>query len=160
MKVGKVIFAFVGVLIVLGSLGLAGAGVVALVAADDTDGFVTTGPVRITTDSPALVGDDIDIFVGRFHRLDGLAARIDVTSRNGEAVFVGIGPESEVDASGIDVDVSGAVRIPFMRTVGAGLLIAGLIGLALGSALTYLGVRSPRSVVTPTTPAREEISTR
>jgi hypothetical protein len=106
MSIAKVLSAFIGVLIVIGSLGMLGAGAVAL-SANDTDGLFTTGPVRITTESVALVGEDLDIFVDDpfVHRIDlaTIEARLDVTSRNGETVFVGIGPADEVNRYLADV---------------------------------------------------------
>lgn len=210
MSIAKVLSAFVGVMIVIGSLGVVGAGAVAL-SVDDTDGYVTVGPVRVTTDSAALVGDDLEIFlddpvVDRID-LDRIGAQIEVDSRNGKAVFVGIGPEAEVTrylaearhasveftdrdviiighdgkedivapgektfwvaqatdgalawdiengrwavavlnadgTPGVDVDVTAAARLPFIRPIGIGLVIAGLLGLAVGITLTYFGVRN------------------
>jgi hypothetical protein len=202
-------------MIVIGSLGMMGADAVAL-SVNDADGYLTAGPVRITTDSAALVGDDLEIFlddpfVNRVD-LDRIGTRLGVESRNGKPVFVGIGPAAEisryladvrhasvefhhddvilighdglgeivapgeqgfwvadatdgtlswdiesgrwavavvnVDASpGVDVDVTAAARVPFIRPIGIALVVAGLLGLAVGIILTYFGVRS--------TPARE-----
>ena len=87
MNIVKVLSAFVGAIIVIGSLGMVGTGAVAL-SVDDTDGYLTAGPVRITTDSAALVGDDLDIFlndpVATPIDLDLIGARVDVDSRNGK----------------------------------------------------------------------------
>ncbi len=211
MGIAKVLSAFVGVMIVIGSLGMMGAGAVAL-SVNDADGFLTAGPVRITTDSAALVGDDLDIFlddplVNRVD-FDRIGTRIGVDSRTGKPVFVGIGPAAEVsryladvrhasvefnhddvilighagfgelvapgeqgfwvaDATdgtlswdiengrwavalfnadgspGVDVDVTASARVPFIRPIGLGLLVVGLLGLAVGITLTCLGVRSP-----------------
>ncbi|MDH5616945.1 MAG: hypothetical protein OEY62_10445, partial [Acidimicrobiia bacterium] len=106
MRIAKVLSAFVGVMIVIGSLGILGAGAVAL-SVDDTDGVLTAGPVRITTESAALVGDDLDIFlddpVVDGIDLDAIGARINVDSRNGKTVFIGIGPAFEVDRYLADV---------------------------------------------------------
>jgi hypothetical protein len=210
MRIAKVLSAFVGVIIVIGSLGIVGAGAVAL-SVNDTDGYLTAGPVQIATDSAALVGDDLDIFLDdpivRRIDLDGIGARIEVNSRNGKPVFVGIGPSDEVtryladvrhgsvefrgdevvvvghegtgavvaprdqafwvaDAGdstlswevdngrwaiavlnadgtpGVDVEVTAAVQVPFIRSIGIALIVAGLLGLVIGVTFTYLGVRS------------------
>ncbi len=226
MRIAKVISAFVGVLMVLGSLGVAGAGMVALTAADDTDGFISAGPVRISTDAAALVGDDIDIGWPSRLDVDGLSARLQVDSRNGKEVFVGIGPAAEVDrylegvrhatvevvdgdvvlrafdgsnrapapegrelwvtadqegtlvwdvdagrwalavlnadgSPGVDVEVTAAARVPFIRSAGVVLVVVGLIGLAIGATLTYFGVRSTPGGPTPPVSAdtRPEVTT-
>ena len=218
MNIAKVLSAFVGVMIVIGSLGMVGAGVVALTV-DDSDGYLTAGPVRVATDAAALVGDDLDIFLDHpvVNRIDfdRIGARLDIDSRNGKDVFVGIGPAADLDryladvryasvefsgddvvvighdgigiletprdqsfwvadaidgaltwdvengrwavgifnsdgSPGIDVDVTAAARVPFIRPIGIALAIAGLIGLAVGITLTYLGVRStPTRSTTP-----------
>jgi hypothetical protein len=106
MRIAKVLSAFVGVMIVIGSLGILGAGAIAL-SVDDTDGVLTAGPVRITTESVALVGEDLDVFmedpvVNRID-LDTIGARLNVDSRNGKDVFVGIGPADEVNRYLADV---------------------------------------------------------
>jgi hypothetical protein len=225
MRIAKVLSAFVGVMIVIGSLGVVGAGAIAL-SVDDTDGYLTAGPLRITTDSAALVGENLDIFlddpiVNRID-LDRIGARIDVDSRNDKAVFVGIGPANDVnryladvrhasvefsgddvviighngtrqlvapgnqgfwvaDATdgtlawdiesgrwaiavanadgtpGVDVEVTAAARVPFIRPIGVALVIAGLLGLAVGSTLTYLGVRSTPAPTPAPTEVQEEL---
>ena len=215
MRIAKVLSAFVGVMMVIGSLGIVGAGAVAL-SVDDANGYLTAGPVRITTDSAALVGDGLDIFlddpVVRRIDLDRISARIEVDSRNGKPVFVGIGPTDDVTryltdvrhasvefrgdeaivvghdgtrevvapryqafwaanatdgtlswdvengrwaiavlnadgTPGVDVDLTAAARVPFIRPIAIALVVVGLLGLAVGGTLTYLGVR--------TTPSRE-----
>jgi hypothetical protein len=210
MNILKVISAFVGVMIVIGSLGMIGAGAVVL-AAGDTDGHFAAGPVQLTTDATALVGDDLDIFIdGPFVdrvALERLGVELEVASRNGKDVFIGIGPIDDVErylsdvryasvefdrndvvvighdgtsrvaipgdqtfwvaettdgtlswdiengrwavallnADGtpnVDVEVTAAARVPFVRPIGVGLIVAGVIGLCVGAGLTYLGVRS------------------
>ena len=106
MRIAKVLSAFVGVMIVVGSLGLVGAGAVAW-SVDTTDGYLTAGPLRVTTDSAALVGDDLKILlddpvVNRIE-LGRIGTRIDVDSRNGKDVFVGIGPADDVNRFLADV---------------------------------------------------------
>ena len=117
MNIVKVLSAFMGAIIVIGSLAMVGTGAVTL-SVDDTDGYLTAGPVRITTDSAALVGDDLDIYVKRY-----LA---DVDHR-------------------VDVEVTAAGRVPFIRPIGIALVVAGLLGVAIGGTLTYLGIRSTPS---------------
>jgi hypothetical protein len=210
MNIVKVISAFVGVMVVVGSLGMIGAGTVAL-ATGDTDGYFTAGPIHLTTDASALVGDDLDVFIdGPFVdrvALEPLGVELDVASRNGKDVFVGIGPVDDVrrylsdvrhasiefdrndvvvighdgtsrvavpgnqtfwvaettdgtlswdiengrwavallNADGtpdVDVEVTAAARLPFVRPIGIGLIVVGVIGLCIGAGLTYLGVRS------------------
>jgi len=154
MNIVKVLSAFVGAIIVIGSLGMVGTGAVAL-SVDDTDGYLTAGPVRITTDSAALVGDDLDIFlndpVATPIDLDLIGAQVDVDSRNGKAVFVGIGAADDVKRyladvdHGVDVEVTAAGRVPFIRPIGIALVVAGLLGVAIGGTLTYLGIRNTPS---------------
>lgn len=45
---------------------------------------------------------------------------------------------------GVDVAVTAGIRIPFLRPIGAGVLVVGLIGLTVGILLTYFGVRGER----------------
>ena len=227
MRIAKVLSAFVGVMIVIGSLGLVGAGAVAW-SVDTTDGYLTAGPLRVTTDSAALVGDDLRILlddpvVNRIE-LGRIGTRIDVDSRNGKDVFVGIGPADDVNrfladvrhasvefrgdevivighegtrrvtapgdegfwsanttegtlswdiesgrwalavmnvdgTPGVDVEMSAAARVPFIRPLGVALVVAGLLGLAIGVTLTYLGVRStPTRVATPVEETQPEVA--
>ncbi len=220
MRIGKLIAAFVGITMVVGSLGLVAAGTFLVVATDDADGFISAGPVRVRTDSAALVGDDIDIFFdepvrgGVFLGIDNIETRLAVNPRSDKGLFVGIGPSSDVNrflaggsysvvevfgdnvvlddfagsarigapadqdfwvastlddvlnwdlesgrwsvvvmnedgTAGIDSSVTVAARVPFLQPIGAAILVVGLIGLAVGVALTYFGVRSdpPAAVV-------------
>lgn len=235
MRVAKVLSAIAGVLIVLASLTMASVGTILLVAVDDSDGYFTAGPVHVSTDSAALVADDIDVILdepmprrGDFD-LDLVTAKIAVESRNGKEVFIGVGPTDAVDAylgdverahvevfghdvvlrgvagaaaatppegqdfwvattgngnlvwdvdegrwavavlnadgsAGVDVAVTAGVRIPFLRAIGVGILVGGLIGLIVGVLLTYFGVRrdrqpppsAPRPPADPTKPAEPE----
>ncbi len=224
MRIAKVLSAFVGVLVVIGSLGVLGAGAVAL-SVDHADGYLTAGPVRITADSAAVVSGGLDLF-GNYPAVDRLdfdrvGARIEADSRNGKAVFVGIGPVDDVNryvagvrhasveffgdevvvvghdgtsripppadesfwaaeatdeqltwriengrwamallnadgTPGIDVDLTAGARVPFVRPIGIAFLVAGLVGLAVGVALTYLGVRTGPSPAATPSEAREE----
>lgn len=220
MRVARVLSAVAGVLIVLVSLTMASVGTIVLVAVDDPDGYFTAGPVHVSTESAALVADDIDVILdepmprpGEVD-LDMVRAKIAVESRNGKEVFIGVGPVEAVDAylgdvgraevevfghdvvlrgiegaavasppggqdfwvattgdgnlvwdvdegrwavavlnadgsPGVDVAVTAGVRIPFLRAIGVGILVAGLIGLIVGVLLTYFGVRSDRQPPPP-----------
>lgn len=219
MRIGKLIAALVGITMVVGSLGLLAAGTFLVVATDDADGFISAGPVRVRTDSAALVGDDLDLFLdepvrgGVFLGIDNIETRLAVNPRNDKGLFVGIGPSSDVNrflaggsysvvevfgdnvvlddfagssrlgspadqdfwvastlddvlnwdlesghwsvvvmnedgTAGIDSSVTVAARVPFLRPIGAAILVIGVIGLAVGVALTYFGVRiDPQTAV-------------
>ena len=96
MRLTKLIAAVVGVPMVLGGFALAVLGGIALVVPDD-DGWVSAGPVRVSTDVVALVGEDIRIDMGHhvgnggtFIGWDGIPARLEATSRNGKDIFIGV----------------------------------------------------------------------
>ena len=215
MSVGKAVSSVAGVIIVLVSLTMVAAGTVALVFVSGSDGYLTAGPVAVQTASAALVAEDVEIMLdeplpgGGDIDVDLFRARIDVESRNGKEVFVGIGPAAAVEAylgsvgptrvevfgddvvlrtaggsipalppenqdfwvattdgdtlvwdvdrgrwaiavlnadgsTGVDVAVTAGIRIPFLRPIAAGALVAGSIGLIVGVLLTYFGVRSER----------------
>ena len=228
MRIGKLIAAFVGVTMVIGSLGLVVAGTFMVAATDDVDGFISAGPVRVRTDAAAVVGEDIDLFLDEpvrgsaFLGLENIETRLAVNSRNDKGLFVGIGPAGDVDhflagasysavevfgddvvlddfagsssveppddqdfwvastldevlnwdlesglwtvvvmnqdgTPGIDASVTAAARVPFLRPIGAAILVAGLLGLVAGGTLVYFGVRSDRQpvIVSPPQPPLE-----
>jgi len=104
MRIGKLISAIVGVLLIIAGFGMSVAGGVALAIPDD-EGWVTVGPARVRTDAAALVGNDINVDFGQgvadghtFVTWDAIATEISVDDRNGKAVFIGVGPEADVDA--------------------------------------------------------------
>lgn len=103
MRIGKLLAAVFGALILLAGAGMTTGGAVALGVADG-DGWVDAPAVHIGTDTAALVGADIDIDLGdaindrTFVTFDDIPVRIEATSRNGKDVFVGIGSEADVDA--------------------------------------------------------------
>ncbi len=103
MRIGKLLAAVFGALVLLGGAGMTTAGAVALGVADG-DGWVGAPEVHIGTDAAALVGADIDIDLGdaindrTFVTFDDIPLRIDASSRNGKDVFVGIGSDADVDA--------------------------------------------------------------
>lgn len=227
MRPAKLIAAIVGVLMLLGSAGLVTAGVFTLAVAD-ADGWIEVGPVTITSDATALVGDDIDVDLGNavdertWVGFGDVPTRIDITARNDKAVFVGIARTDDVDrylagadhdrvdifrdgeavlsridgteaigdptsqgfwvastttgtlewdatngrwaivvlnadgSPGVDVAVTGAARIPFVRGIAALLIVFGVFGLAGGATLTYFGVRRSPEPPTPHAPASVE----
>lgn len=100
MRIGKLIAAVTGVLLVITGIGLGVAGGIALAVPDD-DGWVSVGPVRVDSSAAAIVGDDIDIDLGEtvadgntFISWAAIPTRIAV---DGDGVFVGIGPVAEVE---------------------------------------------------------------
>lgn len=112
MRVTKLIAAFLGVLMVIGSFGVAVAGGIALAVPDD-DGWVSAGPIRIRTEAVGLVGEDIEIDFGdhvnkrgTFVGWDAIPARFEVNSRNNKDVFVGIATSADARAylSGVAVE--------------------------------------------------------
>jgi hypothetical protein len=223
MRIGKLISAIAGVMLLIAGFGMSVAGGFALAVPDD-DGWVSVGPARVRTEAAAIVGDDINIDLGNhvndgrtFVSWDAIATEITIDDRNGKDVFIGVGPESAVDAylagtamvradwhdddinvddfvaggpaadptdqdfwiasstdgvlewdvadgdwavavvnadgsPGIDIAVTGAAEIPFLRAIGVGLLAGGLLFLAGGATLTYLGVRASRERTGYTTP--------
>ncbi len=104
MRITKLLAAVVGVPLVIGSFFLAVGGGIALAVPDD-DGWVTAGPVRLQTDSPALIGDDIEIDFGgsvadgrTFVSWGEIPAEIEISSRNGKSVFIGIAERADAAA--------------------------------------------------------------
>jgi hypothetical protein len=212
MRIGKLISAVLGVMLIVAGFGLTVGGSFAIALPGD-DGWVESGPVRIRSDAAALLGDDVHIDLGHeatdghtFVGWDAIPARVDVTSRNGKSVFIGVGPEHEVRAyldgaavdrvvwfdddhrstarlgtgepadptaqdfwlastidgtlewdatdgewaivalnadgsSGIDIAVTGAAKVPFLRAIGVGALLIGITFIGGGITLAYFGVR-------------------
>ena len=97
---------------VIGSFLLAVGGGIAVAVPDD-DGWVTTGPVGFSTDSAALVAEDIEIDFGdkvangrTFVSWGEIPAELEVDSRNGKNVFIGIARQDDARAylSGVALD--------------------------------------------------------
>jgi hypothetical protein len=215
VRITKLLAAVIGVPMVVGSFALVIGGAVALALPDD-DGWLSTGPIRMSTDAVALVGEDIEVELGShvddgrtFVGWDAIPARLEATSRNDKPVFIGIADEAAADAylagvavarvdsfghdprldwvggagqiatpgdqdiwvassdegrldwevtdgdwtivvlnadgsAGVDVALTGEARIPFLGVIGIVLVIVGISGIALGSVLTYFGVRRVR----------------
>ncbi len=101
MRIGKLLAAIFGGLILLVGAAMTTAGSIAL-GVSDADGWVTTPTPRITTDAAAIVGTNIDVDLGEaiddetFISFGEIPARIDVESRNGKDIFIGIGTEADV----------------------------------------------------------------
>lgn len=231
MRLTKLVAAVIGVPMVIGSFALAVGGGIALAVPDD-DGWISTGPVRMTTDAVALVGEDIEIDLGD-HFADGrtfigweaVPTRLEASSRNDKAVFVGIARQADAEAylagvatarvtsfddepalryregagnvrppatadiwtassvdgslgwsvtdgewaivvlnsdgsAGVDVAVTGSARIPFLSVIGVALIAVGLVGMTIGSLLTYYGVRRVRDAqrAVPTPPGPDPVA--
>lgn len=101
MRIGKLLAAIFGAIVLLAGAGMTTAGALAL-GVTDGDGWVTTPTARVSTDTSALVGTDIDVDLGRaiddrtFFSFDGIPTAVEVASRNDNDVFVGIGPATAV----------------------------------------------------------------
>lgn len=103
MRLSKLIAATVGVIMAVASLALAVAGGIAIAVPDD-DGWVSAGPVRLQSEAAALIADDVEIDFGggvsegrTYITWGEIPAVIDLTSRNGKDVFVGIASQSAAD---------------------------------------------------------------
>ena len=104
MKITKLVAAVVGVPMVIGSFLLAVGGGIAIAVPDD-DGWVTTGPIGFATDSTALIAEDVEIDFGdrvadgrTFVSWGEIPAQLEVSSRNGKSVFVGIARQDDARA--------------------------------------------------------------
>jgi hypothetical protein len=118
MRAGKAALAVVGTLVALVALGLvtAGSGLLwAYVTQRDVDGFFTSPTTTtLSTDGYGLVSTEIDLGSrpGDWFPSGRLATvRLGVEPRDAAAVFVGIGPVSEVDAYLEGVDHAQVSRI-------------------------------------------------
>ncbi|MDJ0497957.1 MAG: hypothetical protein QNJ89_09010 [Acidimicrobiia bacterium] len=102
MRFTKLIAAVIGVPLVLGGLALTVFGGIALAVPDD-DGWISAGPLRVSSEAVAVVGDDIRIDLGNhvgnggtFVGWDGIPARLEANSRNGKDVFIGVASAPDV----------------------------------------------------------------
>ena len=103
---GRVIAVVVGVLMVLGSVGTIGTGVVAMVADQalrDDDGYLTTPDDDFTTETYALASDPVDLHEGdgpeAFYAerlLGDVRIRVAPADPDGD-VFVGVGASADVE---------------------------------------------------------------
>jgi hypothetical protein len=103
MRGGRIVLLVLGVLLALVGVGLAATGAVALGAhatQRDADGYLTTPNFELASDGYALTAEELELvttpgdWTGWLDRLD---LRLSVTSATDAEVFVGIGPEDEVD---------------------------------------------------------------
>ena len=120
MKPNRVVALVLGCLLLLPGVALlvGGGALGAVYAFGRDDGYLTAPDVGLTTSTAAVTAEDIDLVTDPgspdwlLDRLD-LDVRLEVTGPADEALFVGIGPEADVDAflSGVAhdevVDVSG-----------------------------------------------------
>ena len=103
MRIGKLLAAIFGSLILLTGAVMTTGGAIAL-AVTDGNGWVNAPAARIQTDTAAVVGADIYLDLGdaiderTYVSFGDIPARIDVDSRNGKDVFVGIGAAEDVAA--------------------------------------------------------------
>ncbi|HEX2064040.1 MAG TPA: DUF4389 domain-containing protein, partial [Acidimicrobiales bacterium] len=104
MPVGRIVMVVTGALLVLVSLALlvvGGAMTWAHATQRDDDGYFATGEHRFETLTHAITSDQIDLGTDRgrrWFRVGDLATvRIEADPVRARAVFVGIGPEAEVD---------------------------------------------------------------
>jgi hypothetical protein len=104
MRLTKLVAAVIGVPMVIGSFALAVGGGVALAVPDD-DGWISTPPVRLTTDAVALLGEDIEIDLGdhfddgrTFIGWEAIPAKLEAESRTDKDVFVGIARNADAQA--------------------------------------------------------------
>jgi hypothetical protein len=91
------IASLIGVALVLGGLAL----VLAHAGARDSDGYYTTGTERLTTATYAITAEDIDLGSRAADAIPkNVLGRVRLRAERpgGRPVFVGIGPEREVDA--------------------------------------------------------------
>lgn len=112
MRITKLVAAVIGVPMIIGSFALAVGGGIALAVPDD-NGWISTGPVRMSTDAVALVGEDIEIDFGEhftngrtFVGWEAIPARLEINSRNDKSVFVGVASQDDARAylHGVAVD--------------------------------------------------------
>jgi hypothetical protein len=101
---GRVTAVVAGSLLVVTALGVA-VGSAVLMAADrggrDADGFVTTGPMPVTTPGYAVVLDPVELEAGAGAAELGTTlgdVRVSATGSGSSAVFIGIGPADDVEA--------------------------------------------------------------
>ncbi len=115
MSTGKIAAVIVGVIVALVGIGLlVGGGL--LLWANGTqrgdDGFFTTGEVELSTDSHAIVSEEIDLGSRPSDWFpSGRLATVRISATGDQPIFIGIGPESDVDDYLDGVAISKLVRI-------------------------------------------------
>ena len=112
MRIGKLIAAIVGGMMILAGFGMAVGGAVAVALPDD-EGWIESPRFRVSSDAVALVGDDIDVdlepeFVGgrTLVSWEAIPARLEFDSRNDKDIFIGVARQSDVDSylAGVAID--------------------------------------------------------
>lgn len=104
MRITKLLAAVIGVPMVIASIAMTVGGGIALAVPDD-NGWVSAGPLRMRTEAVGFVGEDLHIDFGD-HATDGrtfigweaIPARVDVDSRNGKEIFVGVASTADAQA--------------------------------------------------------------
>ena len=109
-RAARIALLVTGALSTLMAVGLLAIGAVALVADSEKDagGYFSTGSEQFTTDTHALVTDNLDVDLDGAESLldDGAlgTARLQVTPRDGERVFVGVARTGDVTSYLRDVE--------------------------------------------------------
>jgi len=112
MRIGKLIAAILGGMMILAGFGMAVGGAVAVALPDD-EGWIESPRFRVSSDAVALVGDDIDVdlepeFVGgrTLVSWEAIPARLEFDSRNDKDIFIGVARQSDVDSylAGVAID--------------------------------------------------------
>lgn len=100
MRLGRVVVGVIGGLIGLVAVGLIAGGAVlswAFATQRDADGFLTSPDYRIATSGHAIVSEQVDLAAHPGDWLPSGIARVRFEAQSDGAVFIGIGPSSEVD---------------------------------------------------------------
>ncbi len=112
MRITKLLAAVIGVPMAIAGLAMTVAGGIALAVPDD-NGWISAGPVRMRTEAVGFVGDDLQIDLGdhvgdgrTFIGWEAIPARLDVDSRNGKEIFVGIATTADAQSylAGVAID--------------------------------------------------------
>ncbi len=112
MRIGKLVSAIIGGMMILGGFGMVVGGAVAVALPDD-EGWIESPRFLVSSDAVALVGDDIDVDLDRgfdgahtFVSWEAIPARLEFDSRNDKDVFIGIARQADVDQylDGVTID--------------------------------------------------------
>ncbi|HSF84764.1 MAG TPA: hypothetical protein VLG28_03770 [Acidimicrobiia bacterium] len=101
MRIGKLLAAIFGSLILLSGAAMTTGGAIAL-AVTDGNGWINAPTARVETDTAAVVGADIYLDLGdaideqTYVSFSDIPARIEVDSRNGKDVFIGVAAAEDV----------------------------------------------------------------
>ncbi len=112
MRIGKLISAILGGMMILAGFGMTVGGAVAVALPDD-EGWIESPRFRVSSDAVALVGEDIDVdldpeFIGgrTLVSWEAIPARLEFDSRNNKDVFIGVASQADVDRylAGVAID--------------------------------------------------------